>query len=291
MPKPLISVGQLIDESWNVYRARLGELLGVSGWIILSAILVVISLALYPSASTLLFTDSLDTSEFIGVALYTFTTYIFAPLLAFLIYIALTKMVKVHLSRRRPDHMTALREGKKIFIPTAITTFMVLFMLFLAILIGVAPPIIIAAIGAWLGISQLLIVGNVLLLLGMLVAVYLSAQWTVFYFFAPIVTILENTPSKKALEASRLLVKGRFWQILGRIVVPKLVFLAFGLFALTIIGYTGSIILDAGTGLNIDLQLRIGTMLNAILPTLVVVFINPLIIISDVLLYQSMKEA
>ncbi|MBT5808467.1 hypothetical protein HOI18_04315 [Candidatus Uhrbacteria bacterium] len=291
MPKPLISVGQLIDESFNVYKTRITELLGVSGWILVTAILYVIALAFYPSSSALTLRSDLTGGEMFGIGLYALTAYLIAPILTFWIYTSLTRMVKTHLSRKRPDHKMALKEGKEVLIPAAITTFMVLLMLLLAIVIGFAPPAIIAGIGAWLNVSGLVLIGNLLLVLGIFVALYLSFQWMVYYFFAPIITILEKTPSKKALEASRKLVRGKFWQALIRIVVPKLVFIAFGLFVMVIVGYIGNVLVDASAGISLDLQLRIATMTDAVLPTLIVIFINPLIIISDVLLYQSIKDA
>ena len=45
MPKPLLSVGELIDQSWDVFRSRMSELLSISGWLLVTAILFAIALA------------------------------------------------------------------------------------------------------------------------------------------------------------------------------------------------------------------------------------------------------
>lgn len=288
--KKLISVGELIDQTWEVFRGQLSDFLAVSSWLLITAILYTISLALYPSVQNLQFSAAIGNTAFSGVILYAFTTYLLAPFLSFLIYLALTRLSASAFSRSRTSHNQALKEGWNIFLPALLTTIMVGLMLVLALVIGFAPPAIIAGIGTWLSVSGLVLIGNLLLLFGIFVSLYLSIQWTTYYFFAPIVTILDDVRGKKALEISRKLVAGRFWGILARIAVPKLVFLSFGIFAMTILAYSANIMIDASAGLNLDLQLRLTTMFNTIIPIVIVVLINPLIVISDVLLFRSLKE-
>ncbi|PJA45163.1 hypothetical protein CO174_05005 [Candidatus Uhrbacteria bacterium CG_4_9_14_3_um_filter_50_9] len=288
--KPLISVGQLIDQSWDIFRGRLVELLSVSGWVLVTAILYAIALSFYPSATKLGLGGDLSNMEFIGVILFALNTFIISPIITFWVYISLTRMVRAHLARRSVDHASAIKEGRQAFIPALITTIMVLLMLVLAIVIGFGPPAIIAGIGAWFSVSGLIFVGNLLLIFGLFLALYLSVQWMVYYFFAPIATINDNLKGRQALEASRRLVAGKFWEVLARIIVPKLVFLSFGVFAMTMFSYVATFFVDASGGLNLDLQLRLTTMTNTIIPIMIVVLINPLIIISDVLLYQSLKD-
>lgn len=291
MPKQRpISVGELIDQSWEIYRSRLVEFLGVSGWLLVTAILYTISLAFYPAASTLALGGSLSGTELFGVYLYAATSFILAPLLTFWIYTSLVRMARAHLIRKRPDHVTALKEGKVAFVPAAITTVMVVLMLLLAMVVGFGPPAILAGIGIWLNVGSLVVVGNVLLVLGLFVSLYLSIQWVVYYFFAPIATINDGKSGKVALDISRKLVLGRFWGVFGRIIVPKLVFISFGVFGMSVIAYASNLIIEASTGLNIDLQLRITTMFETIIPILIVVLINPLFVISDVVLYKSLKD-
>jgi hypothetical protein len=288
--KSLISVGQLIDQSWEVFRGRTIELLSVSGWILITAILHVIALSFYPSATKLVLGGNLSTIEFTGVVLFAINTFIVSPIITFWVYTSLTRMTRAYLSRINTNHSIAMKEGRCVFIPAAVTTFMIFLMLILAMVIGFAPPAIIAGIGAWLSISSLVVIGNLLLIFGILLALYLSVQWMVYYFFAPIATINDGKRGRQALEASRRLIAGNFWGVLMRIVVPKLVFLSFGVFIMAIISYISLFFIEASGGLNLDLQLRLITMTNTIIPIVIVVLINPFFIISDVLLYQSLKN-
>jgi len=225
-----------------------------------------------------------------GVLLFSFTSLILTPLLSFLIYVSITKALGNHFSKKTVNPKTAMLDGRKVFFPAIITSVMVALMVLLAIVIGFAPAIIIATIGSLTNVSGLIILANILLVLGIFVALALSLKWVVHYFMAPYITILDGTPAKLALATSRQLIQGKFWAILFRIVVPKLVFIIFGVFAMSIMAYLVGILIDASAGLNLDIQLRISTMTQTIIPILIAVLINPLIIISDVLLLRSLKE-
>lgn len=290
MPKSIISIGELIDQSWDVYRTRLWELLTISGWLMVTAILNAIALALYPPATTLQLGAELTGLEITGVLLFSATTLIITPLLSFWIYTSLVRALNTHFAGRRIDPKMAMREGRDVFFPTLLTSLMVVLMVVLAIVIGFAPPVILAAIGSLTNLPTLVIIANILLVIGVFVALVLSIKWVVYYLLAPIITILNNTPAKQALTMSRQLIQGRFFAVLARVAVPKLVFVIFGVFAMSIIAYLVGILIDASSGLNLDIQLRISTMTQSIIPILIAVLINPLILISDVLLFRSLKN-
>lgn len=288
---PLLSVGQLIDNSWELFRSKMVEYLSVSSWLLVTAILHVIALAFYPSVSKLQLNADLTNLEIFGMYLYALTFYIIAPIFAFWILASMTRMVRMHLSRRKLDHVQALKEGRDIFFPTLVTTAMVILMLILALVIGFAPSAILAGLGSWLNLGVLTVIASILLLIGVFVSCYLSVQWMGYYFFGPVATIFDNKRGKAALETSRNLVEGRFWAVLARIVVPKLVFMLFGVFLMYIIAMVTSIVIDTVAGLNLDLFLRLTTIVDTVIPIVIVILINPLVIISDVLLFQSLKES
>ena len=173
MQKPLISVGELIDQSWDVYKSRAVELLSISGWLILTAILLAISLAFYPSASRLQLGANLTAIETIGILLFSFTTLVIAPILSFWVYTSITKALGEHFARRRPEPKIAMREGRKVFLQAALTSVMVVLMVLLAIVIGFAPAVIIATIGSLLKISALIILANILLIIGIFISLFL----------------------------------------------------------------------------------------------------------------------
>jgi len=290
MPKPLLSVGELIDQSWEVFRSRMSELLSISGWLLATAILFAIALAFYPSASKLSLGADLTGIETTGVLLFSFTNLVVTPILSFWIYIALTKALRAHFDRKTVVAKTAMWEVKPAFFPTLLTSVMVILMVLLAIVIGFAPPAIIATLGFLTNLSFIIVFANLVLVAGIFVSLFLSIKWVVYYFVAPYLTMLDGTPAKLALATSRQLIEGRFWPVLIRIAVPKLVFVIFGVFAMSIIAYLVGILIDFSAGLNIDIQLRISTMTTTIVPILIAVLINPLIVISDILLLRSLRS-
>jgi len=290
MPKPLISVGQLIDSSWDVYRTRFFELLSISGWLILPAIFYAIALAFYPAASNLALANALTTTEIFGVILFAGTTFLIAPITTFWVYIALVVATNKHLSGKNIYPTKELKAVKPLFIPAAITSAMVGLMTLFAIVIGFGPAIILNLIGALTGISLLVGLASILLILGIFVTLFLSIRWLVFYIFAPLITILDGTKGKLALYASHKLLKRNVLPVAIRIIVPKLVFLIFGVFLMSIFSYFVALLIDASAGLNLDLQLRVVTMTETIVPILISVLINPLVIISDILLFRDLKR-
>lgn len=289
MPK-LISIGELIDQSWEHYRSRLPEFLTISGWMLITAILYAIALAFYPYASKLTLNVDLSSFETFGVLIFSVTSFLVTPILSFWIYIALTKAVHKHLSGQTVDPKKAMRDVKSTFFPTILTSVMVMLMVLLAIVIGFAPAIVVATLGFLTKASVVIVLANLLLIAGIFVSLFLSIKWVVYYIMAPYLTMLDTTPAKLALATSRQLIEGKFWSVLLRILVPKLVFVIFGVFAMSIAAYLAGIFIDFSAGLNIDLQLRISTITTTIIPIVIAMLINPLIVISDILLLRSLRS-
>lgn len=285
----LISMGRLIDDSWELYRKQIKTFLSVSGWLLTLAILYTISLALYPPASTLWFSNELSWSQNGGVLLFTLTNYVLAPLLGLWLLIALSRLTLVMISGKRADPQRALREVKPRFLPTLLVSVMVAFLLVVALFIGFGPSIILAALGALFKNALLVGIGNAILVIGIFVALVLAFKWMVEYYLAPYTVMLDGLQGKQALARSRQLVRERFWGVLVRLIVPKLVFILFGVLAMGIIFYIVQMLLAITGGLNLDLQLRLSTMAQWIVPIVIGVLVNPLIIITDVVLYDNLK--
>ncbi len=285
----LISVGRLIDESWDLYRARFHELMSVSVWLLWLAILSVLSLSLYPAASTLWLSNELTGSEYAGVIIFILTNYLVAPLLGIWVFIALVRLIRQQMTGRNGDPKKAIKETKSLFLPTILISIMVAFLLVIAILIGFGPSIILATLGAIFQNAALVILGNLLLVIGTFVAFGLAFKWMVEYMLAPYATAMDGLAGKKALGATSQLVRGRFWSVLFRLLVPKLVFIFIGVILMGIAAYITEIVLSAAGGLNLDLQLRLTTLVEWTIPVVIAVLINPLIIIADVLLYKNLK--
>ncbi len=288
MPK-LISIGQLIDNSWELYRERFSEFIKISAWLLVLVLFYTLSLILYPSASTLWLSQNLTIAENIGIVLFVLTNYVFSPIIGLCVLIGLVRTMKSQRSGQSISPKRLHKEIRSLFFPTLIVSLLVVCFILGAVVIGFGPTIILDLIGAFFHNITIISIGNILLIPGVFVAAALCFIWTITYMLAPYVTILDGERGRKALHTSHTLIRGKFFATFLRLAVPKLVFIIFGVLAMVIFSYFAEIVLNVVGGLSLDLRLRITTMIEWNLPVIIAVFLNPLMIIADVLLYSALK--
>ena len=288
--KPLISIGELIDQSWYKYRANLPFFLQLSGWLVLIAILNTIALLLYPNAGAIAYHTKFTFGEVTGVALYGFANLLLSPLLGFWIFVSLAIGAKSVINGERMSLSSVMRETKRRYFPALAVTVLVGLTLLLAQIITFGPSLILGAIGLLSQNAWLLGAANVLLMLGLIASVILTAKWTLYYMMAPYAAILDKAKNKQALQKSRVLTQGKFWAVLIRLILPKIVFLLFAVLVAILLSIILETTLINVTGLDLDVQRRVIELATTVLPILIAIFLNPLIFLSDVLLYQSLTE-
>ncbi|MEI6510877.1 MAG: hypothetical protein WCO25_02425 [Candidatus Uhrbacteria bacterium] len=287
----LITIGELIDRSWEHYHKEFSSLMSVSGWILLVAIFNVATLALYPSASRLLTVDTtLTKPEAVGVAMYAFSNWVLGPLLGLWIFITLIRLIRSQLSGKRAGIREALADGKKYFLPTLAVTAMIFLILVAVVLIGFGPSLILSLLATVTKLGFLTVLATISLVVGVMASLVLGIRWSVHYYFAPFTLLVDDVRGKAALTAARKLVDGRFWQVLIRLALPKILFILVGVLLMALVQFVFSVVSSAFVGLSVDVQLRISTIVLSVLSTLVAALINPLIVASDLMLYQSLKR-
>ncbi len=287
----LITIGELIDRSWEHYHKEFSSLMSVSGWILLVAIFNVATLALYPSASRLLTVNTtLTKPEAVGVAMYAFSNWVLGPLLGLWIFITLIRLIRSQLSGRRAGIREALADGKKYFLPTLAVTAMIFLILVAVVLIGFGPSLILSLLATVTKLGFLTVLATISLVVGVMASLVLGIRWSVHYYFAPFTLLVDDVRGKAALTAARKLVDGRFWQVLIRLALPKILFILVGVLLMALVQFVFSVVSSAFVGLSVDVQLRISTIVLSVLSTVVAALINPLIVASDLMLYQSLKR-
>lgn len=288
--KSLISIGDLIDQSWNKYRANMPFFLQLSGWLVLVALLNAIALLLYPNAGAIAYHTKFTAGEVTGVVLYAFSNLLLSPLLGFWVFISLALGAKSVLSGERTSIASIMQETKKRYLSTFAVAILVGLTILLAQVITLGPSIVLGTIGFLMQNAWVLGVANGLLIIGLIASLILTTRWTLYYMLAPYAAILDRAKNKQALKKSRELTEGKFWSVLLRILLPKFVFLLFGILLAMLLSLVLNIFLVGSTGLNLDVQLRIRELIEAVLPVLILIFLNPLIFLSDILLYQNLTE-
>ncbi len=290
MANKLISIGTLIDDSWEHYRAHTIALLSISGWLLIKAVVDVISLSFYPTVSRLLSGTALTGPETFGTALFTLNAAIIAPLIGVFVLAATFQFARTTLEGKKADVTHALTAGKKGFFSVLWVSILLVLVILGGIALGIVPPIILYALAAWTGFTQLNILATILLVLGVITATILNIRWAVEFSLAPYVTLAEGLRGVRALKRSRELVQGRFLPTLLRYALPKFVFILLGIVVLAILSFITDVIVSGFAGLNLDVSLRLNTLAATVYPVAIAVLVNPLLIISDTLLYRSLSN-
>ncbi len=285
----LLSIGQLIDHSWEHYRHKFVQLMSISGWLLVTTLIGVISLLLYPSASSLLVSSHHYTAtETFAVVLWLVDSLVIAPVIATWIFISLIKLIHAQMLEKRVAIASLGRESWTLFWPAMLVNALVLLMLI--------APWLLTLPGAFLLFlshdpqSMSVNLGGILLVAGILAGMVLSVRWLVCYSYAPLALVLENRRGRAALDRSRELVTGRFWSAFVRMVLPKVVFVLIFAVAEGLLSQVLDVSIRSAVGLNADLYLRISGILDLVIGTAGAAILNPLLLTSDYLVYVSLKD-
>ncbi len=286
--KQMLSVGQIIDIAWEHYRKHFVELVSISAWFLILAALYTISFLLYPTTLDLVTGVELSTMENIGIYLAMFSSFIVGPVLGIWLFITLVKLIDAEMKEKKVDLKEIAMGSWKYFWPLLIVN--ILFtLLILAPILLVLPGLLMSILAPTVPILGLL--GSILAVAGTITLLILVIWWAIKYFFIGYSVVLENEKGKKAFRHSSDLVKGRFWPVFWRLVIPKLVFFsAFALlqfFITLIINY----VVTGAAGLNIEIAEKLLRISNAVIVIVVTALINPLVLTADYLVFESAKAS
>jgi len=291
MAKPTISVGEIIDKSWHIYKQHFGEFMSVSGWLLAVAVLNIVALALYPSATVVLSARPYGAAETFGTILLILNNFLVAPLLGIWITATLVRLIDTIVSGSQKSLKTVMKDGRKFFWPFLLVS--VLFSLvILATMLFLLPGIFFTLVGRGLsGMGTLVaMIGALLLIIGIVLSAVMAILWGVRFFFSTYTLLVDGHRGRTALKASYRLVHGNFWEILVRLVLPKALFFIVFAFGLFIVNTIASMVISGAAGLNIDLQVRLTTIVTGVLVLIQTVLINPIILVSDYLIYKDMTR-
>lgn len=288
MPGGIISVGQIIDHAWDHYRKHFVELISVSAWFLILAVLYAIAFALYPSAADFYFNYDFTTVENFAITLAMITSFIIGPIIGIWIFAALVKLVGKQAQGARVNLKTVMHSSWKHFWPLVLVN--VLFtLLIIAPVLLLAPGFILTILSISATSAIMGSLGSLLLIVGIVAAILIVIWLAVKYFFIGYAVVLDGQHGKAAFNTSSKLVKGRFWPILGRLLVPKILFFLLAVIIEFIFIFVVTSLIMAFAGLNLELAERLISITNSLALILVTILINPIIIIADFLIYDSAK--
>ncbi|MFH1315186.1 MAG: hypothetical protein ABIH67_02195 [Candidatus Uhrbacteria bacterium] len=289
MPQQLITIGQIIDHAWDHYRKHFVELISVSSWLLIVAVLYTVAFAFYPSETTITTGQELTLIERLSYYLTLITSLIVVPIIGHWVFIGLTRLTHRQKQEKKTNLRDLAKSNWKSFLPLVLVNILYALLLFatLAFLVPGLGLIILSEVASITFIGSL---GTILLILGMFLILILVLWWSVRYFFVGYTLLIDDQHGRSAFTASRKAVGSNFWPVFWRILIPKVLY--FFIFA-SIQFVLGSLLymLVAGfSGLNLELTARLITISSVFLAVGLSIFMNPLVIITDYLIYQSAKS-
>ena len=285
----LISVGQIIDYSWEEYRNHFFSFLNISGWLLVPTLIGMLALSIAPSVSVIDSGRDLFFFERAGALLLSVNNFLLAPIVGVWVFINLIRASFSLLEKKSFYFKKMAKESWNYFFPIIWIGILVSLLVLIAMLFTV-PGLVLNMLGMLFSLNILSFIGSMLIVVGVIAGIVFAIRWIVYYAFAQYILLIENLHGKKALTHSRQLVTGKFWPFFIRLIIPKIVFFLIAIVAESVILYFLDALIKLSVGLNAELEMRLVSLTSILILSIVTLLINPLIITADILLYRSLKE-
>ncbi|NBS68535.1 hypothetical protein EBT31_06425 [bacterium] len=280
--KPLISIGSLIDTSFEHYRKHLPSILGITLWLLVAAI---------PSAIGILLSREGD-----DLGLATWASFglnvvggVITVLASLHISVALILAVREQRKGKSIDPRVVLR--KAFSLDLSYIWAMILKNIF-AVLLPLIPLILAftAFVFALRSENTLLVNSlSILAFIAILIALGGAIKFSLTYNFVPYATVLEGKRGMESLRTSATLVRGRWWETFWRSFLPKALYTLIFVVALGVILWVTGIIAIAVSQESFVIA-KFFALLNFFISTLVNAFMLPLLLLNDYYLYDNLQE-
>lgn len=287
----LISVGQIIDHSWEFYTKHFKVLMSVALWYFLIALLLMIGAILSPANNGLLMQGgSFTVLEALGLSITVLASLIATPLVGIWISMTLMQVVDAERKDKTVNQKAVYKQTWSKMVSYILMGFLrglAIFLPLLFILPGLTMLIvnILADGGMILGA-----LGLILTFLGTVSAIAGCFYLAMNLSFSGFELMLNGQRVVHSLKSSMELVKGRFWQTAIRLILPKLVYsipiavFQIGAIALLNIG------LASLSTINDDVIFKIADISGSLITMGITALAAPIILISDYLVYESLRK-
>lgn len=290
----LISIGEVIDKSWDHYIDHFKQLMIISLWALLVPALMIIRIFIAPDGELNMFASILEYGGsallWAGAIIGILIALIAVPVITIWIYINLIKAIDGQ-AKKKSFTLQQLRVyGWKNFfsyIWVALLRAIIIAVPALALIPGVITIYFNISLngGVLFGV-----ISTLLMLAGVIFAFILITMLSIQLNFASFERLIGEKRGTKAISGSRALVDGRFWKTLVRIVIPKFVFLLI----VIIMQFVVMFILSLGSMVTIFSDTAVLSailgVLNVILLSVIGILTTPMFIIVDYIIYDSLLK-
>ncbi len=274
----LISVGQVVDQTVHHYQKYFKQLLSISLYVFAGTPFFILGTVIYSA-------DNLP--RLIISAICTLFGTITSAIASIWIFNALIFTVDTELQTKKTNVSTISKLAWKKFLPSAALSIIIALTLIIITTLCLLPGTAIFLISTAMQSNSLLpfLAGVIFLLFGTVIAACIVAWIGITTIFAPYALMLENTKIFESLHRARALVRGRWWAILLRIIIPNLCVAIILFLAPTIIHFFLSLLATGSPSLIMPLFI-INDIANVALTALTV----PFLVIADYYVFQSLVD-
>lgn len=282
----LIGIGALIDRSWDHYRAHYKTLLKISVWLLLVAVINIVAILLYPIDAT----AATDTSvwEKIGIALLVLNNTVVAIVIGTWMINALIGAIKAQTGNVKLNLQKLNQASWKLFFPQILVRVYLLLVYIAAFLLPMLLFWFVTNVG-----STFLPTSVLFLLLFVALLLFLPPVALMVYLaFSVFALVEDNMRGWAAIKESLARTKNRFWPVAFRLLLPKLLY--FGIFFLLqfllviVIRIIAFGIFQSGDVLS---AIRVEWIALTVSYAVLFVFLNPMLLITDHILYNNLKKS
>lgn len=282
----LISLGRLIDTSFEVYKKYWKEFLGISLWLLIASLPRLVGNLLMPlgAGPAVTFGDWLSfTFSLLGSLIL--------AVVSIWVIISLIQVAEARVHGKVPDFKAISRRSWKLFFHYVFVSILVLGVIIASSLLA-APGIILLIISSSQATasSGLTAFGTLLFFAGGLASFILIIKFSLELGLAQYALVVDDKRGVQAIRTSFSLVKGRWWATFVRYVAPKLLYL----FVIVILNF----LIPAALSLVVVLLAPTSIFLAKCVYVVAYLFTvslsavsTPLIVATDYILYDSLRNS
>ncbi len=280
----LISLGQLLDTSLELYKKYWREFLGISLWLVAAFIPGLVGSLLVPLGN-----NQGGLADWLSFSFSIAGAIIVAVVSAWII-ISVILIASTRTKGQTPDLSAISKKSWQLFLPYVMASIIVLgIILGLALLPVPGLALMIFTQTQTQPSFFLLALGALLFFVGGIAATVFLIKLTIELGFVPYALALDNARGIQTVKQSIALVKGRWWATFFRFVIPKLIYM----FVIVLINF----IVPAALSLLAVLAAPNSTILTKIIFVVAYLFTvtvsaasTPLIVVTDFVLYDSLRK-
>ena len=291
----LISIGQLIDQTWDIYSKNFKPLMKISAWGFLVGVFVLLRLFLLPGGET----DAIagivggnpEQATVLGFAIALTLSIIAIPVTSIWIYMNLVRATDRHINKKPYTFKELSRMSWHDY-------FSYLWVMILksvasaAPILCMVPGVLILLIAIFNGGAGVTFnsIGLLLTFAGTIAAAVLATWLSIRLTFSGYAMLLDGSKGTHALKMSFGVTDGRFWASFWRILIPKIVFGAGVVLMEIVLAIVLPLLIASFFNLGETFGLYAGMLVTVALTTGIRVLYPPVFIIADQLLYGSLKS-